>query len=65
MGEIINLRQARKTKARADRLRKAEENRAKFGRPGHERKQTKSALELEQRQLEGAKLTRDEDNGDA
>jgi hypothetical protein len=65
MGEIINLRQARKTRARAERLRKAGENRAKFGRPRHEREQAKSAMELEQRRLEGAKRSRDEDKRDA
>ncbi len=32
MGDIINLRQARKTRARADKARVAEVNRARFGR---------------------------------
>ena len=39
MGEVINLRLARKAKARAEADRKAEETRAKFG-------QTKAARKL-------------------
>ena len=37
MGEIINLRQARKVKARAEKERVAAANRAKFGRTKAER----------------------------
>jgi hypothetical protein len=33
MADIVNLRQERKRKARADRQREAEANRLKFGRP--------------------------------
>ncbi len=38
MAEIVNLRRARKTKAREQKEAVAAENRARFGRPAHERK---------------------------
>jgi len=38
MAEIVNLRAARKAKARADKEGVAAENRVRFGRPAHERK---------------------------
>lgn len=38
MAEIINLRRARRAKARADKEAVAAENRVRFGRPTHERK---------------------------
>ncbi|TWT02025.1 DUF4169 family protein [Reyranella sp. CPCC 100927] len=37
MAEIVNLRQARKRKARAEREQSAEANRLKFGRPKAEK----------------------------
>jgi hypothetical protein len=45
MAEIINLRRARKAKARTEKEAVAAENRARHGRPAHERKLT-AALEL-------------------
>jgi hypothetical protein len=38
MAEVINLRRARKAKARADKAELAAEHRAQSGRPAHERK---------------------------
>jgi hypothetical protein len=38
MAEVINLRRARKAKARAERTELAAENRARSGRTAHERK---------------------------
>jgi hypothetical protein len=38
MAEIINLRRARRNKARAEKQVVAAQNRARFGRPAHERK---------------------------
>lgn len=38
MAEIVNLRNARKRKARQERQRVAEENRIRHGLPGHERR---------------------------
>jgi len=40
MAEIVNLRRARNAKARADKEAVAAQNRARFGRPAHERKLT-------------------------
>jgi hypothetical protein len=40
MAEIVNLRRARKAKARADKQAVAAENRARYGSPAHERKLT-------------------------
>ena len=51
--EIINLRQARKAKARAEKERRAEENRRKFGRPKQERERAEAESLLEAECLEG------------
>ncbi|MEZ5909950.1 MAG: DUF4169 family protein [Hyphomicrobiaceae bacterium] len=51
-GEIINLRQQRKRKARAEKEQRAAENRKRFGRPKAERRQTAAESELERRRLE-------------
>lgn len=37
MGDVVNLRQARKTKARTEKANKAQANRMAFGRPKAER----------------------------
>ena len=60
MAEIVNLRQARKAKARAAEAAKAEENRIAFGRPKTARtlQQKRAALETERH--EGHRLGRDE-----
>ena len=41
MGEIVNLREARKRKARADRERTAEANRLKHGQPKSQKERTR------------------------
>nr|WP_087574828.1 DUF4169 family protein [Sphingomonas sp. CDS-1] len=56
MGDIINLRQARKAKARADKDRLAQSNRAKFGRTKAERQVQSLEEERKNRQIEGARL---------
>ncbi len=53
MGEVVNLRTARKAKKRADKEKKAAENRAAFGR---------SKVERDQAEKTNARLTRDLDN---
>ena len=54
--DLINLRQARKARARADKEAQAVANRAKFGRTKVER-QTKSAAEdLDRRRLDAHKF---------
>ena len=62
MAEIINLRRARKAKARAEKETEAAENRAKFGRPKEERSQSEAAKDLLDKKLDA---NRREDDGDA
>ncbi|HUD91197.1 DUF4169 family protein [Sphingobium sp.] len=62
MGNVINLRQARKAKARTDKAREADANRAKFGRT---KAQRAADAEEEKRRailLEGVRLDRDDRN---
>lgn len=60
--EIINLRQARKAKARGEKEKRAAENRAKFGRPKVERVATEVDAERNRRTVDGAR--RDEPDED-
>jgi hypothetical protein len=60
MAEIVNLRQARKQKARAEKDVKAAENRVAFGRTKADRKLTDASQRLSLNRLEGHK--RDEPN---
>ncbi|MES2291226.1 MAG: DUF4169 family protein [Pseudomonadota bacterium] len=55
MAEIVNLRQARKTKTRKDAAAKADANRAAFGRTRREKDATKDRAALAERLLDGAK----------
>lgn len=56
--EIINLRQARKARARAAREAQADENRAKFGLSKAERQQLAMETDRAVRHLDGARLER-------
>ena len=58
--DIVNLRQFRKSKARAEKDAKAEENRVKFGRTKAEKQLQKAEKEKARRQLDGHKLETDE-----
>ena len=60
MGEIINLRQARKARAKADKEAKAAENRIAFGRTKAERQKAEAQEKLGERRHEGHRLDRDE-----
>jgi hypothetical protein len=60
MAEIVNLRQARKQKARAEKDAKAAENRVAFSRTKAERKATDASERLSLKRLDGHK--RDEPN---
>ena len=60
MAEIINLRQARKNKARADKEVRATENRVAFGRTKAEKMLTKAEQDLAKSRLEGHKRDPDE-----
>ncbi len=53
MAEIVNLRQSRKRKRRADKERTAEANRIEHGRPSSEKALTSVARGLEAKRLEG------------
>jgi hypothetical protein len=57
MGEVVNLRQQRKRKARAEDSAKASENRLKFGASKSERALRDASHELTERALDGARLT--------
>jgi hypothetical protein len=60
--DIINLRQVRKAKARAEKERRAEENRHNFGRPKRVRERAEAESLLEENRLEG--LRRDPPDAD-
>ncbi len=60
MAEIINLRQARKNKARAEKEARANENRVSFGRTKAEKMLTKAKQDLAKGRLEGHKRDPDE-----
>lgn len=57
MAEIVNLRRARKQKARIGKEDQANQNRTKFGENKSARKQREARLALEERKLDGAKQT--------
>lgn len=56
MSEIVNLRQAKKRRARAEKEAKAAANRVAFGRTKAERKQTGTQRAKDKRDLDGKKL---------
>ena len=60
---IINLRQARKAKARAEKQKRAQENRVKFGRSKVERRMSAKVLEIERSRLDGTRLANPDDDG--
>jgi hypothetical protein len=58
--EIVNLRQTRKRKLRADKDRQAADNRVKFGRTKGEKKRAEAETERDSRRLDQARLVPDE-----
>lgn len=58
MSNVVNLRQARKAKARADKASQAEVNRARFGRTKAQRQMDAAEEERRAALLEGAKITK-------
>lgn len=56
MGEVVNLHNRRKVKARAERAAKASENRARFGRSLAERRLVKTVELKRARELDGRRL---------
>ena len=68
MGEVVNLRLARRRRARAAREAEADANRARHGRSGAERRAQALAEDGERRRLDGHRLSGDapvEANGGA
>lgn len=65
MGEIINLRRARKAKSRADDAAKADDNRVAFGRPKKQKTLQQKRTILETDRHEGYRLERGEGDGEA
>ena len=59
MGDVVNLRRARKAKARGDDAKLADANRLKFGRTKAERKLTGATQDLAERTLDGHMLAKD------
>ncbi|MBB6191306.1 hypothetical protein FHS51_001533 [Sphingobium wenxiniae] len=59
MSNVINLRQARKTKARGEKERLAQANRAKFGRSKAERLEAEAQEARRVRALDGARRDKD------
>lgn len=59
--DIINLRQARKAKARVEKDKTAEQNRITFGRTKAEKQLTKALNEKAERRLDQGKLNRPDD----
>lgn len=55
MADIVNLRQARKARARAEAARTAEANRAKYGRTKAEKQASRREEDARVRRLEGAR----------
>lgn len=56
-GDIVNLRRARKAKARAESANEAATNRARFGRSRLERSQAEAAAASADRHLDGHRLS--------
>jgi hypothetical protein len=64
MGDIVNLRRARKVRTRSDADRTAEANRIAFGRTKAEKSQTQAERKLNEQRLEGHRLERARDKGE-
>jgi hypothetical protein len=56
MGDVINLRQARKTKERAEKAKSADQNRITFGRTKAEKTLTRARNEKAEKTLDQGKL---------
>ena len=57
-GDVVNLRQFRKQKARSEKEKQAEQNRLSFGRTKSEKSLTTALNEKAERQLDQGKLDR-------
>ena len=61
MGDVVNLRRARKARDRAGAEAQAEQNRIAFGRTKAERKLTEAERDKAARHIDGHKLGRDDE----
>jgi hypothetical protein len=61
MGDIVNLRQARKNKARTESEKQARQNRASFGRSKAEKRLAEAERDAAARKLDGHKHERKPD----
>ena len=59
MGEVVNLRQARKAKARDEKEKRADANRASFGRSKADKTQQRAERERLTKLVDGHKLSND------
>lgn len=64
MGEVVNLRRARKGRARAEEERRAAQSRRLHGRPKAERRAEEAERALAERRLDGSHLAPDPDRDD-
>jgi len=64
MGEVVNLRQARKHRARIEKERQASENRALHGRPKTERERDRLASEKAEKFVAGHRREKPDDPGE-
>jgi len=60
MGDVINLRQFRKNKERAEKQKSAEQNRITFGRTRTEKNLTQARNEKDEKHLDQGKLDKPE-----
>ena len=58
MGDVVNLRRARKSRERREQEKQAQENRAAFGRPKAESALTTALLQKESEKLDRHRRTR-------
>jgi hypothetical protein len=63
-GDVVNLRQFRKQKARSEKEKQAEQNRLSFGRTKSEKSLTTALNEKAERQLDQGKLDRQDDESE-
>jgi hypothetical protein len=63
VGEVVNLRRARKARARAEAEAQAQANRSKHGRTKAEKTAREKTVSLEERRLAGLRRERPEDDG--
>jgi hypothetical protein len=56
MGDLVNLRRARKSRVRADALSQADANRVAFGRTKAEKSLTKAERDLAERRIDGHRM---------